>query len=134
MTSSRILARLGKALLLCSAGAAAIEAAIVLPVLLLFGFGTIQGGKALWTLNELQFAAEDTARCRAIEPSVCSDDAHSIAYAQARIVDWQLPASAITLSTPACGKQVSISYNYFGNIPGTAHFTPALTAMACHPA
>lgn len=49
--------------LLCdTAGASAVEFALVLPIFATFLFGTIQTGMALYKANTVQFALEQTAR------------------------------------------------------------------------
>lgn len=43
-------------------GAAAVEFGLIAPILLLVLVGTIEAGRAIWTRNALQFAAEEAAR------------------------------------------------------------------------
>lgn len=43
-------------------GSAAIEVAIVLPVLLLFAIGSVEFGRALWTYHTMLLAVEEAAR------------------------------------------------------------------------
>lgn len=46
----------------CQRGAAAVEFGLIAPVVLLVLVGTVEAGRAVWTRNSLQFAAEEAAR------------------------------------------------------------------------
>jgi hypothetical protein len=52
-----------------SAGQALVEFALVLPVFLVIFFGTIDGGRLVYTLNQLSQAAREGARVAAVEAS-----------------------------------------------------------------
>lgn len=52
-----------------SAGQALVEFAFVLPVFLVIFFGTIDGGRLVYTLNQLSQAAREGARVAAVEAS-----------------------------------------------------------------
>jgi Flp pilus assembly protein TadG len=115
-------------------GAAAVEAALTLPTLFLFSFGIMTTGRAMWTQNALQYAVENAARCRAIDTVRCATDALTQTYAATQLVGITVASSDFVVSSPSCGKQVTVSYNFIGRIPGLGrNFNPALTATACHP-
>jgi Flp pilus assembly protein TadG len=82
-----------------SKGSAAIEAAIVLPVYILFIFGVIEFGHMYWTSNSIQYAADEAARCNAIS-STC--DAKATAISRATGIALKNAEISAT-STTACG-------------------------------
>jgi len=55
-----------------ASGATAIEMALLLPALLSLAFGAMAFGVGFWTKNVLQSAAQEAARCIAINGSACS--------------------------------------------------------------
>ncbi len=117
------------------AGNAAIEAALGLPVLITFGAGLSEFGYAMWIQNTLQYAVEAAARCAAINTTDCGTTANIQAYAVSQVVAINVTTSTFTVSTPACGKQVTASYAFDGGIPMLlGDWNPTLTATACHPA
>ena len=125
-------------------GTAAIEYAIVLPVLLLFVLGIMDTGRLLWTYVTIYRATEAAARCAAIAAAVptavpCSTSALTQTYAVAAAWGLNINASAFTVSTPACGKQVHASYDFQFVIPwfpafgGSPLGTTTLVATVCYP-
>jgi Flp pilus assembly protein TadG len=119
-------------------GAAAIEYAIVLPVLLLLVFGIIDVGRLLWTYTTLVRAGEAAARCYAVKAAGCTtvDEVQNYAVSQA----WGLTvaASSFTVATSTCGAQVSASYVFGFVIPWVSAYGSAnsitLNTTACFPA
>jgi Flp pilus assembly protein TadG len=114
----------------CS-GMAAVEMAIVLPVLLAFLFGFIEVGQALWTQAALQSAVEAAARCAAIDTGTCGTPAAVQTYASAHAPGLTVAASSFTVAKPSCGSQVSIAYRLSSVAWPIASIT--LNARACHP-
>ncbi|MET0219420.1 MAG: TadE family protein [Tardiphaga sp.] len=119
-------------------GNVAIEFGIVLPLLLLLTFGTIDLGRLLWTNTALTRGTQAAARCGALSASACPNVA---AYAASQT--WgpsDITASAFTTTTAACGFQVSATYNFQFTVPWFPQFgaappaTTTLTATACYPA
>src|SRR3546814_3488488 len=64
-------------------GAAVIELALVLPMVIMFIFGLIEGARAIWTFQTLQETAFKAARCMVIGRTPCesTDDARNYAVA-----------------------------------------------------
>ncbi len=123
----------------CVSGSIVVEAAVVLPILLTFGFGTFEAGKAMWLLNSFQYAVEDAARCAAIDTTTCDTDAHIKDKAHLSVLTMtgiDIPASEFSYDGSAtCGKQVSITHDYL-QVSATgflSHYNPSLSASSCHP-
>jgi Flp pilus assembly protein TadG len=110
-----------------SCGATAVEFAIVLPILLLFTFGLIDFGRAIWTQGTLHYAAQATARCAAI--GSCSDP---VSYGQSKAYGFDQNKITVTATslTPPCYK-VSTSFTYF--LPLLSSFSGTFSATACYP-
>jgi Flp pilus assembly protein TadG len=124
----------------CQRGAAAIEFAIILPVLLLFLLGIMDTGRLLWTFATLHRASDAAARCAAIQAAGCTTSSGTQSYAAAQAWGLTVLASAFTVTTPACGTQVAASYTFTFVIPwfyvvppfGNPNSIP-LTATSCYP-
>ena len=120
-------------------GATAVETALVLPLVLALFFGIIEVGHLLWTVSALNMAVEDAARCVSVSnvstppASLCDTQIHMQSYAAGRTWGMRVPASTFTLSTPACGYEVTASYPYTP-IVGYIPLSMTLSATACFPA
>ncbi|MDE8585632.1 TadE/TadG family type IV pilus assembly protein [Arthrobacter sp. NQ4] len=92
-------------------GAAAVEFAILLPLLLMLVLGTIEFGRAYNAQITLTNAARDGVRVMAInnDPAAAKTAAQNAAASVSTI-----PVSNITLSTTTCspGNQVTLTINY----------------------
>ena len=69
------------------AGTAAIEFAIVLPVFLLFIFGTLEIGRFMWSEHALDYASEQASRYALANPSASLADIQSFAETQVMTVN-----------------------------------------------
>ena len=131
----RRLARLERA----DDGATAVETALVLPLVLALLFGIIEVGHLLWTVGALNMAVEDAARCVSVSnvstppATPCDTLAHMQTYAAGRAWGMSVPLTTFTLSTPACGYEVTASYPYTP-IVGYIPLSMTLSATACFPA
>lgn len=125
----RLAARLRRS----TAGAAAVEAALVLPVLLAFTFGVLDLSRAMMVQNSLQYATDAAARCAAINTTACGNEEAIKAYAARQIGQFHISANAFAVASPACGKQVSATYSFQSVLKGFVRFSPILTARSCHP-
>lgn len=120
-------------------GTTAIETALVLPILLALFFGIIEVGHLLWTVSALNMVVQDAARCVSVSnvstppATLCDTQAHMQSYAVARTWGMTVPASTFTLTSPACGYQVTASYPYTP-IVSYIPLSMTLTARACFPA
>jgi len=118
-------------LLAARRGATAVEAAFVLPVLLLVLLGTIELGRLAWTRTALEFAVQEAARCASVRPGVCGSSAQTAAFAAGRVSLLGVPASAFTVTPQACGAQVRAVLNYRFAAYAIFKAGPTLTAQAC---
>lgn len=119
---------------------AAIEAAFVLPALLLFILGTVEFGRALWIQSSLQYAVTAAARCAALGSPACTNVP---SYAASQAYGLSIPSGDFVYTSGATcgnagyttGSQVTASYNFktivADLIPQLASVT--LSATACHP-
>ncbi len=111
-------------------GSVALEYGIILPVLFLFIFGTIDMGRLILAAATLSRAVEASARCGVVNASACStanliqQDAVSEAWA------LTVTTSNFTIATQSCGLSVSASYSFTFFTPGLSSVT--LTPSACY--
>jgi Flp pilus assembly protein TadG len=114
-------------------GVTAIEFAMTAPLFMLLLFGIIQVSLALFTQLGIAHGAALAARCASLTPSTCSSTDTTQTYAVGESFGVDVPKSTFTVSTPACGNQVSASYVY--TFMTLAFGTPSvtLTAQSCYP-
>lgn len=93
-------------------GAAAVEFAILLPLLLMLVLGTIEFGRAYNAQITLTNAARDGVRVMAINNDATA--AKTAAQNAAASVSSTIPASDVILSTTTCstGNQVTLTIKY----------------------
>jgi Flp pilus assembly protein TadG len=114
-------------------GASAVEFALTAPIFFLMIFGIITFGLMLWTQFGLQHGAEMAARCATVNTTTCNNTTNIKSFASSNAYGLHPDPSVFTVSTPACGNQVSASYSfqfpttYLGMSPLT------LTAQSCFP-
>jgi len=116
-------------------GAAAIEFAVVLPLLMLFAFGLIDLGRAVWIQSTLNYAAQAAARCTAINAATCPALA-SYAYGLSGVTTAIATCTITTSTGTSSGVQASASVPFRYFFPLFAHYSPvsgSLTATACYP-
>lgn len=131
-TRSRRSPKLGALLRACDA-AAAVEAALLLPVFLTFIFGICEFGRALWTQSALQYAVEAAARCGAVDTTTCGSTSQIQSYAASAVNGLTIPSADFNVTAPSCGTQVSISYAFTLAVPQLIPWSMTLTAQSCHP-
>jgi Flp pilus assembly protein TadG len=112
-------------------GSAAVELALVSPVLFMFVFGVAECGRAVWLKTALDYSVAEAARCASINPTVCGSVSDIESYAAARSGSG-VAASAFSVTTPSCGNQVSANYPMALLIP-FLDLSVTLTAQACYP-
>lgn len=122
------------ALLRDRGGAAAVETALILPILLALLFGVIEAGRIGWTRNALAFAVQQAARCSAMASvsTACATAAQTQAYAAAQMVGLsQTFASFSVAATANCASLVSASVSYRYIALPVFGPSPTLSAQAC---
>ena len=113
-------------------GATAVEFALTAPIFFAIVFGIAEGGLLLWTQAGLQHGVEAAARCASVNTTLCGSTSATQSYAAQNSFGLNPSPSSFTVSTPACGTQVSANYTFaFANYFPTPSL--ALTARACFP-
>lgn len=136
----RLPTRLPTRLARCRRGAAAVEAAFALPLLVLMLTGLVEGGRLAWTRTSLEFAVQEAARQGALDLSRCTSggadpcgalaNARNVAAAKASAAG--VPASAFTVaSDPACGVRVRAAHRFRFVAAGFVGAAPTLAAEVC---
>jgi Flp pilus assembly protein TadG len=91
-------------------GAAAIEAAIIMPVYLLIIFGVIEFGHMYWTANSMQYAADEAARCNAIS-STCNATTTAIDRATGiNVTSGEIAIGSCIFGSGLSGTHVTITH------------------------
>ena len=115
----------------CRRGSAAVESAFILPVLLLVLLGIFELGRIAWTQSSLTFAVQEAARCASVRPDLCGTSAATASYAAKRAAGLSIPASAFTLTTAPCGKQVRAEVDHRIILYPIFRAAPKLSAQHC---
>jgi Flp pilus assembly protein TadG len=112
-------------------GHSAVEFALVCLPFLLFLFGIIAVGQAVWLQNALDASVAEAARCASVNPTLCGTSPQIQTYAASQ-AGAGFNGTDFSVTTPSCGKQVSANYPFKPTLPFvTVTFT--LTADACYP-
>jgi hypothetical protein len=90
----------------------------------------------MWTQLGLQHGVEQASRCASVDAATCGSTSAIQAFAASSAYGLTIPPETFSVSSPACGSEVSASYSYrfltgrlvFPNSSGVA-----LTARACFP-
>lgn len=116
-----------------SRGLTLVEFAILLPVFVALVLGVMQLGQLFWTQSALQHAVEMAARCASINTTLCSTTTQVSAYAATQAYGLTLPAATFAATTPACGNEVTASYEFTFPMAALVSPTIILTARSCYP-
>lgn len=114
-----------------TAGATAVETALLLPVFIAMILGGISAGMFGFAVSNLNLAVEEAARCASVNATVC---ATSTAITDRAAADYTGPAISpvFTYSTVGCGHTVSATATFsFNLVPGLVNIP--LTAKSCYP-
>jgi Flp pilus assembly protein TadG len=121
------------ALLSDRGGATAVEFSLILPAFLLLLFGIVEFGRLLWTQSALHFAVEEAARCATVDAANCGSASAVQSFAVSRAAGLGLQNSVFSLTSPACGNQVSASYPFQFVMAALFPYSITLTAQSCFP-
>jgi Flp pilus assembly protein TadG len=113
-------------------GATAVEFGLTAPVFFLLLFAIIEGSLLLWTQLGLQHGTEMAARCAGVNKTMCGNNSAIANFAAQQAYGLNPPTSTFTVSTEACGVNVTANYT-FNFITGYFGPTLDLTAQACFP-
>jgi Flp pilus assembly protein TadG len=98
-------------------GAAAVEFALTVPVLLLLLLGVSEFGRLLWTQNSIQYAVEQAARCAAFKLNGCKNHAQTQAYAASLVKGYDAVAAEFTVSDGPCGATSTSGVTVSASVP-----------------
>lgn len=112
-------------------GSIAVEFAFIVPPLILFLLGAIEGGRMLWAQNALQYAVEQAARCAVVDTTNCGSVSQIQAYAAGKTYSLHLASKIFSVTNPSCGAQVSANLPFSTITP--IPITMTLKAKSCHP-
>ena len=131
--------RLALALARETSGAAVIEFAFSLPIMLVAILGTVEFGRIMWTQNALHYAVEEAARCMTFNTTTCSSTATIQSYvASVSGLSFGNGSATFTPTTGAAcgggvtGNKVIASYP-FPFLTTLFSYNVTLTAKACFP-
>jgi Flp pilus assembly protein TadG len=119
-------------------GAAAVEFALVLPLVLVLVFGIIDMGRLLFTANSLTSAVREGARFAAVQTDPSSEDVYARISAQMNAaVSPAVPAGKVNLARDDVARTVTVSINEYEFAPitpfaglvglGTIRLSPSAT-------
>src|SRR2546430_12930848 len=97
-------------------GNVAIEFALTAIALLLFLFGIMEFGRAMWLQSALDYSVAEAARCASINPTICGATSDIQNYASSQS-GAGFDSSIFVVSTLSCGTQVSATYPLTLTIP-----------------
>ena len=114
-------------------GTTAVEFAITAPLFFMILLGIIEAGLLLWTQAGMQHAAAMAARCATVNATTCGTTSATQNFAVQQAFGLSLAPSVFSVTTPACGNQVSATYTYqfIASYFGTPSLT--LSAQSCFP-
>jgi Flp pilus assembly protein TadG len=96
-----------------TAGTAAVEFALVAPILFVLLFAVIEFGRAWWAKSSLQYAAERAARFAVVcAAGACPGDGTVKTYAANQVYDQAVGANAFSVTHPAGATCVNYSFNF----------------------
>jgi Flp pilus assembly protein TadG len=114
----------------CNSGAAAVEFALVLPVLAALLVGGIYAGLVVYSAAGLQTAVEQAARCYSVNGAQCGSASAAQTYAQSEYSGTNNPT--FTASIQPCGHQVAATVTV-PLIAVVVNLSVPLSATACFP-
>ncbi len=115
-------------------GTTAVEFALLAPVLFSLILGAIEFGRFLWTLEALNYAVQEAARCWVVNPDgKCATSTAVQTFAASAAPQLGFTASNFTATIASCGYKVVGSYNFRFIATGLIPLSPTLNAQACFP-
>lgn len=116
-------------------GTAALEFALVAPILFLLLFGGMEAGRLMFVSAAVRAAVADAARCAELGRPQCRDAAGLAARMEARTralaAPMAVPAEALALAPAACGLRLTATLPYRPLLLPLAGAGLTLSAEAC---
>lgn len=116
--------------LACTSGTSAIEFAFVAPVFLVLCIGSLYMCMLLWSVGSMQNAAQQAARCWAVNTALCGSAASAQTFATTRYNGVGSPT--FTATKTSCGFQMAGALTYSWNL-GLHTLSVPLNTTACFP-
>lgn len=113
-----------------TSGTSAIEFAFVAPVFLALCIGSLYMCMMLWSVGSMQNAAQQAARCWAVNTALCGSASSAQTFASTRYNGVGSPT--FTASKAACGFQMVGALTYSWNV-GLRTLAVPLNTTACFP-
>ena len=114
-------------------GASAIEFGLTAPLFFMIVLGIIEAGLFVWTQAGLQHGAEMAARCATVNATTCPNTGAIQNFAVQQAYGLSFAPSVFSVTTPACGNQVSATYTYQFITSYFGAPTLTLNAQSCFP-
>ena len=114
-------------------GVSAVEFALLSPIFFLLLFAVVDAGQWVWAQMSLEHAVETAARCASLRASNCVATSDIQSYAVSQAPGLGFSPTVFSYATPACGAQVTASYNYYFMSAAFPTAFTTLTAAACLP-
>jgi Flp pilus assembly protein TadG len=109
-------------------GTAAIEYAIIAPVLFLFLLGIVDMGRLMWIYTGLYRGAEAGARCGGVNTTACATNSQIQSVAAGSVWGTPISTSVFRVSSSSCSIKVTANYNFKFYTPGFSSITLAPSA------
>ena len=121
-------------------GAAAIEAALVLPFYLAFIFATIELGNIIWNYTSIEYVAEDVTRCNMVNDCDISTTAYNGAaniWGSASAASGEITIGTCSFPGSISGTQVTIIHPITSLTGYFPHVMPSpfdqIAVQSCYP-
>lgn len=112
-------------------GAAAIEYAFILPIFVMLVMGVISTAQLASAINGMHFAAQEGARCWAVNTTACGTTSAAATFAAAKYNGPDV-RPRFTAGTADCGRTLTVTGSYTLEL-GVSELNVPLSAVACYP-
>lgn len=113
-------------------GAAAIEYAFIFPVFIMLVMGVISTAQLASAINGMHFAAQEGARCWAVNATTCASTSAAVTFAESKYSGPEIHPK-FTAGNANCGRTLTVTGAYTLEL-GIAQMDVPLSAAACYPA
>jgi Flp pilus assembly protein TadG len=106
---------------------------VALPLTLLM-FGVVEIGLVVRMKSALQYATAQTARCAAVDATLCGTTEAALNYAVTQTMGVPVAKSAFVITTEACGRRVRASVGFPVITHSVIPNALTISADSCYPA